>query len=93
MAGVISVAANAFPQRFASMINAALKYDFQKARALNAALLEGYDLMFCENNPSGVKAFLAEQGLIENYLRLPGVPLSKQNHQKVREYLANVNVD
>jgi 4-hydroxy-tetrahydrodipicolinate synthase len=44
--------------------------------------------MFAENNPAGVKAFMAEQGLLGNYLRLPMVPLSEGIHQKVKAYLA-----
>ena len=44
-------------------------------------------LLFAENNPAGVKAFLFELGLIENVLRLPVVPLSNGFHQKVKTYL------
>jgi 4-hydroxy-tetrahydrodipicolinate synthase len=87
MDGVISVAANCFPKAFASMTDAALAGDFEKARLLNTPLLEGYDLLFAENNPAGVKAFLTELGIIENNLRLPLVPLSSSIHQQVKEYL------
>jgi 4-hydroxy-tetrahydrodipicolinate synthase len=45
--------------------------------------------MFCENNPAGIKAFLTEMNLIENHLRLPGVPLSASHHQKVKNFLAS----
>ncbi len=89
MAGVISVAANAFPGHFSTMIAAALDNNFQKASKINADLLEAYDLMFCENNPAGIKAFLTEMNLIENHLRLPGVPLSASHHQNVKSFLAN----
>ena len=44
------------------------------------------DLLFAENNPAGVKAFLAEMGMIENVLRLPLVPLSSQLHQKSKGF-------
>jgi len=50
-------------------------------------LIEGYDILFTENNPAGVKAFLAEQGLIDNYLRLPLVPLSNEVMKKLKDYL------
>jgi 4-hydroxy-tetrahydrodipicolinate synthase len=43
--------------------------------------------MFAENNPAGVKAFLTEQGLIDNYLRMPNVPLSKPIHDQIKQYL------
>lgn len=89
MEGVISVAANALPQQFSEMVRSALQYDFNKAKQLNDKMIEAYDLMFCENNPAGVKAFLAEIGLIKNHVRLPLVPLSSSVHQKVKAYLAS----
>jgi len=91
MEGVISVAANCLPGRFSSMIQLALNGDFKKAKELNDSMLEAYDLLFCENNPSGVKAFLAEAGLIQNHLRLPLVPLSAPVHAKVKDYLARLH--
>lgn len=87
MDGVISVAANCFPKEFSNMVRAGLKYDFDTAKKLNDPLLEVYNLLFAENNPAGVKAFLAELGIIQNYLRLPVVPLSEGVHAKVRAYL------
>jgi 4-hydroxy-tetrahydrodipicolinate synthase len=87
MHGVISVAANAFPKEFSEMVRQCLKNNFPAAKKINDSLLDAYDLMFCENNPSGVKAFMAEQGLIGNNVRLPVVPLSAGVHAKVKEYL------
>jgi len=69
------------------MIRLSLKHDFTAAKKLNDQLLEVYDLLFAENNPAGVKAFLAEMGLIENHLRLPLVPLSSGLQQAVQAYL------
>ncbi len=88
MDGVISVAANCFPKEFSEMIRLALHDDLNKARALHYKCLEGIDLLFAENNPAGVKAFLYELGITENVLRLPLVPLSKDVHQKVKDYLS-----
>jgi 4-hydroxy-tetrahydrodipicolinate synthase len=87
MDGVISVAANCFPKDFATMIEAALGGNFERARTLNNRLLAGYDLLFAENNPAGVKAVLAELGIIANELRLPLVPLSEPIHQQIKTYL------
>ena len=87
MDGVISVAANCFPYDFASMVRFCLKDDFASARPLHYKCLEGNDLLFAENNPAGVKAFLFELGIIENVLRLPVVSLSNAIHQKVKTYL------
>ncbi len=86
MDGVISVAANCFPKDFCRLINLSLEGKFEEARPLQHKLLEGFDLLFAENNPAGVKAFLAEMGLIKNYLRLPLVPLSQNIHQQVARF-------
>ncbi len=85
--GVISVAANCFPKNFSDMVRAGLAQDFTKANQLNYPLIEAYNLLFAENNPAGVKAFLYELGLIKNVLRLPVVPLSNGIHQSVKAYL------
>ena len=85
--GVISVAANCFPKEFSEMVRLGLKDDFEQARKIHLDLLDVYELLFVENNPAGVKAFLAEQGLIENNLRLPVVPLSQSVHAKVKAFL------
>jgi 4-hydroxy-tetrahydrodipicolinate synthase len=89
MEGVISVAANALPKQFSEMVRLCLKQNFPAAKELNDKMIEAYDLMFCENNPSGVKAFLAEMGLIQNFVRLPLVPLSTQVHDQIKKYLAS----
>lgn len=85
--GVISVAANCFPKQFSAMVQAGLAGDFITANQLNYPLIQAYNLLFAENNPAGVKAFLHEQGLVENVLRLPVVKLSVAVHQQVKAYL------
>lgn len=84
MDGVISVAANAFPTAFSTMVRHCLAGNFDEARIINNRLLQVYDLLFLENNPAGVKAFLHLQGLLKNQLRLPLVPLSQSVYENVR---------
>ncbi len=86
--GVISVAANCFPDYFSEMVRMGLQNKFTEARTIHLELLEAYHLLFAENNPAGVKAFMAEKGLIQNHLRLPLVPLSEGYHQKVKDFLS-----
>ena len=85
--GVISVAANAFAKPFSDMIRFAMAGDFSMAKRVNDLLAEGYTYMFEENNPSGIKAFMFEQGMIENELRLPLVPVSAPLQAKIHNYL------
>ena len=87
MDGVISVAANSFPKQFSALVQAALDNDYETARQYNNRLLQGYELLFAENNPAGVKAVLSELGIVQNQLRLPLVPLSEGIHQQVKAYL------
>jgi 4-hydroxy-tetrahydrodipicolinate synthase len=93
MDGVISVAANGFPQAFSNMIRAAIKGDFKKAKKINDNLIEAYELMFVENNPAGIKAAMSEMGLIENELRLPLVPLSKPYHDMMKKYVTTLKAE
>ena len=92
MDGVISVAANCFPGEFSDMVRLCLKGDFAGAKKINDLLIEGYEVLFSENNPAGVKAILTEQGLIENHLRLPLVALSKEAEKKLKKYLSGSGV-
>jgi 4-hydroxy-tetrahydrodipicolinate synthase len=85
--GVISVAGNAFPKAFSEMVRLSLHHQFTEANTIHYKLLKAYDLMFAENNPAGVKAFLYEIGLIENVLRLPVTPVSNALQQQIKTFV------
>ena len=87
MQGVISVASNAYPKEYSDMVRCSLNGDFKNAKSINDKLIKVYDLMFSENNPAGVKAFLAEMGLIKNNLRLPLVALSDKMQKEIKAHL------
>ena len=87
MDGVISVAANCFPKDFSEMVRMCLNHEISSAKGLLYKLIPGFDILFEENNPAGVKAFLAEMGVIQNHLRLPLLPLSQPVHQRVKSYI------
>lgn len=84
MQGVISVAGNCYPKQFSKMVQHGLQHDFAAAKKINDDLLPVYHLLFNENNPAGVKAFLAEMGIIKNELRLPVVPVSAALQAKIK---------
>jgi 4-hydroxy-tetrahydrodipicolinate synthase len=91
--GVISVAANSFPFKFSTMIRLCLAGKFKEARVIHYELLKGYDLLFEENNPAGVKAFLHSLGKIENILRLPLCPVSDNLNAKINEFVKSLKGD
>jgi 4-hydroxy-tetrahydrodipicolinate synthase len=85
--GVISVIANSSPAEFCQLVHLALAGNFAEASKFQSALLDKMDMCFVENNPAGVKAFLSEMGIIQNYLRLPLVPLSAHHHENLKKLL------
>ncbi len=87
MDGVISVAANYFAKDFSDMVRAALDENYTEARRLHYRMLEGFDLMFAENNPAGIKAFLHFDKLVENVFRLPVVPVTESLQSRIGAYL------
>ncbi len=74
--GVISVAANAFPQLFSEMIRAAINGNFDEAKKYQYRLLKVMQLHFSEGNPAGVKASMELLGLCNRRVRLPLVQAS-----------------
>lgn len=78
--GLISVASNAFPQAFHSIVH---NTDGQAERLQNT-YAELIRLLFAEGNPAGIKTVLAQQGLISNTLRLPLV----SNSENIKEAIA-----
>ena len=80
-AGLISVASNAFPEDFYDIVH-------KKDQAKQAQYEQMVRLLFKEGNPVGIKAVLAQKGIIQNYLRLPLVPASKELEEEIQKELA-----
>jgi 4-hydroxy-tetrahydrodipicolinate synthase len=87
MEGIISVAANCFTKEVTDMINLAIVGKFDKARKVHYKLLTGLDLLFADGNPPGVKYVLSQQGLCNNFFRLPVVPVSDATAKKLAAFL------
>ena len=81
--GVISVVANAFPQRFALMVHCSGGSDLVKGREAHYDLLDVTNLFFAEGNPGGVKASLAKQGLMKPLMRQPLYPISDNLRERI----------
>ena len=74
--GVISVVANAFPEKFSKMVHASMEGDLDTARKEHYDLLPITKMFFEEGNPGGVKVALAVRGIMEENMRLPLFPVS-----------------
>ena len=80
-AGLISVASNAFAEDFYDIVH-------KKDQVKQAKYDHMVRLLFKEGNPVGIKAVLAQKGIIENYLRLPLVPTSKELQEEIKKEMA-----
>lgn len=80
-AGLISVASNAFAEDFWDIVH-------KKDQAKQAKHEQMVRLLFKEGNPVGIKAVLAQKGIIQNYLRLPLVPASKELQEEIKKEMA-----
>lgn len=89
--GIISVIGNAYPAQFSGMVAAALENAYDKAREIHFQLLPMMQAIFKEGNPTGVKAAMEIQGLIENVLRLPLIPASKKLYEEIRGLDSKIN--
>lgn len=83
--GVISVLANAYPQKMSTCVHAALNNDFKTASAELFGFAGLNDLLYQESNPVGIKEVLRQKRLCEGMVRLPLVPASKELQERITE--------
>ena len=81
--GVISVAANAFPKYFSTMINAQFEQQWGHTEVMFEKIRPMVKMLFAEGNPPGVKAALCARGVLSNVLRLPLVPVSDELYGQI----------
>lgn len=75
--GVISVVAQAFPEKFSKMVNAAMEGNYDIARSLHYDMIPVTKMFFQEGNPGGVKVALEKRNLMSQVMRRPLVQVSK----------------
>ena len=69
--GVISVAANGYPDMFCKMVKSMMNVDVKTAIDIHYKTLKMNNLIFADGNPAGIKCLMAYQNLCKNVLRLP----------------------
>ncbi len=91
--GCISVTANVAPKLTARMQEAALRGDYEAARAIHDRLVPLHLALFCDTNPVPVKYAASLLGLAREEVRLPLAPLSDANRRRVADALAAVGLE
>ena len=90
--GVISVAANAFVQRFCGCIHNAMAGDIAVAEEYMEKMLKPIDLVFKEGNPTSVKVMTNLMGLTTTEVRLPLVEGTKSLTEEMKETIEKYNL-
>jgi 4-hydroxy-tetrahydrodipicolinate synthase len=83
--GVISVVANAFPEKFSNMVHASLAGNLAEARKEHYDLLPITKMFFEEGNPGGVKVALNVRGIMQENMRLPLMPVSNNLRTRITD--------
>lgn len=92
--GIVSVASNLFVHELISMVNLALQNNFHEAAKIHHKFYPIFKGLFIESNPGPIKYTLYRQGLISSpELRLPMVPLLKENQLLLDQILHNLNLE
>lgn len=86
-AGVISVIGQGLPQGFSDMVRYGLNGDVEEAYELHYKIAASIDLIFEQGNPGGIKAMLADLGLIDEVLRLPLVPVNEDLRSRIKSFM------
>ena len=89
--GLVSVVANAYPKDYSDMVRLCLAGRFNEALPLHLKYIDIIASMCAEGSPSGVKAYLSEMGLCQNYFRLPVWQVSEKHHSKIKELMKKVS--
>src|SRR5215468_9588980 len=90
--GVVSVVSNETPGMMSTMIKAALEGNLTKARDIHYRLLALMNVNFLESNPIPVKAALGMMGLIGENYRLPLVPITPANRDRVSKVVEELGL-
>jgi 4-hydroxy-tetrahydrodipicolinate synthase len=79
--GVISVVSNLVPERVVSLVNSALKGQFDNARKVHEELSSLFKLAFIEVNPMPIKYAMNLCGMAAGHCRLPLCELRRENQE------------
>jgi len=90
--GVISTTSNVAPGPMAELVRTMAAGDVACARRLHYELLPLFDVLFCETNPIPVKAACAALGLCDDEIRLPLMPITQPNLERLKLVLKELGI-
>lgn len=88
--GVISVISNIFPKEWVSMTKAYWSGETEKVLKLHRILFPLNKNLYCESNPTPLKASMEIKGLCKGYVRAPLAPVTSENRTNLENILQKV---
>lgn len=88
--GVISVIGQGLPKEFSRMIQLGLEGKNKEGYEIHYKLMDIVNYIFEENNPAGIKAVLAKQGICLDEVRLPLVTATEELQTKISDFIDNL---
>ncbi len=89
--GLISVAANVYPNLFKSLVSFAQSSELAKAKTYNDLLNPIHKWMYIEGNPTGVKMAASIKSLCRPEMRLPLLNLSAESTEKLKSCMCEID--
>ena len=90
--GVISVAANAFPEKFCQCVHNAMVGNIAQAEGEMGRLIEPINLLFREGNPTGIKGMCASMGITTPEVRLPLVEYTAELKRDIEKAITTYDL-
>lgn len=90
--GVISVAANAFPEKFCQCVHNAMAGNITQAKGEMERLFEPINLLFREGNPTGIKGMCASMGITTPEVRLPLVEYTAELKRDIEKAITTYDL-
>lgn len=90
--GVISVAANAFPEKFCQCVHNAMVGNITQAEGEMERLIEPINLLFREGNPTGIKGMCASMGITTPEVRLPLVEYTTELRRDIEKAITTYDL-
>lgn len=90
--GLVSVCANEIPKETSRMVAKALDGAHTAARKIHYQILPLMEANFIESSPAPCKFVMKEMGLLEENLRLPLVPVTKETQTQLRAVMKEIKL-
>lgn len=88
--GVVSVISNIMPKSMTGLHKMLEEGKYEQARGLQCQLLDIYDIIYSDTNPSGIKYAASLLGLCNSDVMMPLVGVSNETQRRIKEVIPKI---